>query len=94
VAPKKNVFPGKHFADPTAKSKKFDYPTSNINLKKYPALAKTFIKEYHSVVTHVLYHFYDTSLITKLSCCMYMYFLWRHHLSPNKSENDQDSDSD
>jgi hypothetical protein len=37
------------------KSQKFDYPTSNINLKnKYPPLAKTFTKEYHSVFTHVL----------------------------------------
>jgi hypothetical protein len=27
-------------------------------------------------------------------CCLHMYFLWRHHLSHNKSENDQDSDSE
>jgi hypothetical protein len=24
---------------------------------------------------------------------MHMYFLWRHHLSPDKLENDQDSDT-
>jgi hypothetical protein len=31
---------------------------------KYPSPAKTFTKGYHSVVTHVLYHFCDMSLIT------------------------------
>jgi hypothetical protein len=31
---------------------------------KYPPLAKNFTKGYHSVVTHVLYHFCDMSLIT------------------------------
>jgi hypothetical protein len=31
---------------------------------KYPPLAKNFTKIYHSVVTHVLYHFCDMSLIT------------------------------
>ena len=30
----------------------------------------------------------------KVSRCLHMYFLWRQHLSPNKSENDKDSDSD
>ena len=53
-------------------------------------------------VTHVLYHFCDTNLIAacaihlqcKISCCLHMYFLWRHHLPPDKSENDDDSDSD
>jgi hypothetical protein len=47
--------------------------------------------------------FCDTSLITacemfciqsKVSCCLHMYFLCRHHLPSDKSENDQDSDSD
>jgi hypothetical protein len=33
-------------------------------------------------------------LQSKVSYCLHMYFLWRHHLSPNKSENGQDSDSD
>jgi hypothetical protein len=33
-------------------------------------------------------------LQSKVSCCLHMYFLWRHHLPPDKSENDQDSDSD
>jgi hypothetical protein len=73
---------------------------------KYPPLAKNFTKGCHSVVTHVLYHFCDTSLITfglwnlrtflqsKASCCLHIYFLWRHDLSPNKSENHQDSDFD
>jgi hypothetical protein len=44
------------------KSQKFDYPTSNINLKKN--LAKNFTKGYYSVVTHVLCHFCGMSLIT------------------------------
>jgi hypothetical protein len=25
--------------------------------------------------------------------CAHMYFLWRHHFPPDKSENDQDNDS-
>jgi hypothetical protein len=28
------------------------------------------------------------------ACCLHMYFLWRHHFPPDKSEIDQDSDSD
>jgi hypothetical protein len=32
--------------------------------------------------------------VSKVSCCLHMYFLWRHHLPPDKSENDQGSDSD
>ena len=31
---------------------------------------------------------------SKVSCCLHMYFLWRHHLPPDKSQNDQDSNSD
>jgi hypothetical protein len=63
VAPKRNVFLGKHFANPTInlKSPKKIYPTSKINTHPWP---KTLPKVYHSVVTHVLYHFCDTSLIT------------------------------
>jgi hypothetical protein len=62
---------------------------------KYAPLAKNFIKGYRSVVTNVC----DMSLITacaifrlqsKVSCCLHMYFLWRHHLPSDKSENDQD----
>ena len=46
-SPKRNVFPGKNFADPTIKrSKIFFLP----NLKnKDPSLAKKFTKGYHSV---------------------------------------------
>ena len=53
-------------------------------------------------VTDVLYHFCGMNLITawatnflqfKVSCCLHMYFLWRHHLPPDKSENDQDNKS-
>ena len=32
--------------------------------------------------------------VSKVSCCLHMYFLWRHHFPPDKSENDQDSDYD
>jgi hypothetical protein len=38
---------------------KFFYPTSYKN--KCPPLAKKFTKVSHSVVTHVLYHFCDTT---------------------------------
>ena len=64
-------------------------PNLKYQLKnKYPPLAKNFTKGYHSVVTHVLYHFCDMSLITacgnflqsKVSCCLHMYFLWRQHI--------------
>ena len=43
-----------------------------------------------SLITTRLFKF----LQFKVSCCLHMYFLWRHHLPPDKSENDQDSDSD
>jgi hypothetical protein len=68
-------------------------PNLNHQLKnKY--LAKNVTKGYYSVVTHVhLWHEFDNWLC-KVSCCLHMYFLWRHHLPPDKSENDQDSDSD
>jgi hypothetical protein len=57
-------------------------------------MAKNVTKGYYSVVTHVhLWHEFDNWLC-KVSCCLHMYFLWRHHLPPDKSENDQDSDSD
>jgi hypothetical protein len=56
-------------------------------------------KAYHSVVTHVLYHFCDMSLITAFVIfCSVMfhvvYFFGDNHLPPDKWENDQDSDSD
>jgi hypothetical protein len=54
VAPKRNVFCGKRFADPTIKKSKIWLP----NLK-YQLKINT-----HSVFTYVLYHFCDTSLIT------------------------------
>jgi hypothetical protein len=41
----------------------------------YPPLAKTFTKGYYSVVTHVLYHFCHTSLIT---ACAIFYSLKFH----------------
>jgi hypothetical protein len=33
-------------------------------------------------------------LQSKVSCCLHMYFLWRHHFPSDKSENDHDNDSD
>jgi hypothetical protein len=45
----------------------------------------------------LLWHEFDNGLWnflqSKVSCCLHMYFLWKHHLSPNKLENNQDSDS-
>jgi hypothetical protein len=74
------------------------YPTLNINWKyKYPPLAKNLA---HVQLSHVLYHFteFDNCLCnflqSKVSCCLHMYFLWRNHLPPDKSESDQDYDSD
>jgi hypothetical protein len=65
VAPKRNVFRAKYFADPTIKKSKIWLPNLKYHLKnKYPPLAKNVTKGCHSVVTHVLYHFCDTSLIT------------------------------
>jgi hypothetical protein len=41
-----------------------------------------------------MWHEFDNGLWnflqSKVSCCLHMYFLWRYHLSPNKSENDQE----
>jgi hypothetical protein len=54
-----------NFADPTNKKSKIWLPNLKYQLKnKYPPLAKNFTKGNHSVVTHVLYHFCDMSLIT------------------------------
>jgi hypothetical protein len=85
------------------KKLKYFVPNLENQLKnKYPPLGKNVTEGYHSLVTHVIYHFCDTSLITacaiyiqcKVSCCLHMYFLWRQHFPPDKSENDQDNDSD
>jgi hypothetical protein len=62
--PKRNVLLIKTFADPTGKSKHF-LPNFKYQLKnKYPPLPKNATKGYHSVVTDVLYHFCDMSLLT------------------------------
>ena len=85
VAPKRNVFLGRTVANPTIKK------------------SKTFLlNKINSAVTHALYHFCDMSLKTAYAIfcslefhivCAHMYFLWRHHFPPDKSENDQDNDS-
>jgi hypothetical protein len=64
--PKIDIFLGKNFADPTIikKTKKISPNLKYQSQNKYPPLVKNFTKEYNSVVTHVLYHFCDTSLIT------------------------------
>jgi hypothetical protein len=65
VAPKRNVFRVKKFADPTIKKSKIWLPKLKYQFKNnYPPLAKNLTKGYHSVVIHVLYHFSDMSLIT------------------------------
>jgi hypothetical protein len=52
----------------------------------------------HSCPFSLLWHKFDNCLCnflqSKVSCCLHMYFLWRHHLPSDKSESDQDSDSD
>jgi hypothetical protein len=96
VTPKRNVFVAKNIADPTIKKWKKNFPQPQISIKnKYPFLVQNFTKGYRSVVALVLYHFCDMRnfLQSKVSCCLHMYFLRRHHLPPDKSENDQD-DSD
>ena len=48
----------------------FTQPQISINItNKYPPLAKNVTKGYHSVVTHVFYHFCDMNLIT--ACGIY-----------------------
>jgi hypothetical protein len=76
-------------------------PNLKYQLKnKYAPQAKNFTKRYYP--THMslttLWHEFDNCLCnflqSKVSRCLHMYFLWRHHLPPDKSENDQNSDSD
>jgi hypothetical protein len=70
---------------------------------KYPPLAlhkryKMILFSCHTCPLPLLWHEFDNCLCnflqSKVSCCLHMYFLWRHHLPPDKSANDQDSDSD
>ena len=83
--PKENVFLGKNFADPTIKKSKTFLLNFKYNFKnKYPPLTKNFTKGYHSVVTHVIYHFCDMSLTT--ACVIFLqsevsYMLSEHFLS-------------
>jgi hypothetical protein len=54
VAPKRNVFSGKNFADPTIIKSKIFLPNLKYQFQnKYPPLAKNFTKGYQSVFTHV-----------------------------------------
>ena len=65
-----------------------------------PSLAKNLPKRIpfgcHTCPLPLLWHEFDNCLCnflqSKVSCCLHMYFLWRYHLPPDKSENDQDSD--
>jgi hypothetical protein len=61
---------GKYFADSTIKKVKKFLPNLKYQLKnKYPLLARNFTKGYHSVVTHVLYHFCDNSDMSLITAC-------------------------
>jgi hypothetical protein len=71
---------------------------------KHPPLAKKLhIRipfSYHTCPNYplpLLWHEFDKCLCnylqSKVSSCLHMYFLWRH-FHPDKSENDQNSDSD
>ena len=66
AGPKRDFFLGENFSwSNHQKVKKKCLPNLKYQLKnKYPSLAKNFTKGYHSVVTHVLSHFCDISLIT------------------------------
>jgi hypothetical protein len=65
---------------------------------KYAPVAKKLYKRIpfscHTCPLPLLWHEFDNCLCNflqyKVSCCLHMYFLWRHHLPPDKSENDQD----
>jgi hypothetical protein len=89
VAPKTNVFRGKHFADPTIKKSKIWLPNLKYQLKnKYPPLAKNVTKglfSCHICPLPLLWHEFDNGLWnflqSKVACYLHMYFLWRHHLS-------------
>ena len=88
----------KYFSDPTIKKSKNVLPNLKYQLEnKYPPLAKNFTKGYTHPVP-LLWHEFDNCLWnflqSKVSCCLHKYFLWRQHLPHDKSENDQDSNSD
>jgi hypothetical protein len=56
--------------------------------------SKNFTKGYHTIATHALYDFMSLiSFILSAHVHVHTYFLWRHYLPPDKSENDQDSDT-
>jgi hypothetical protein len=97
VAPKRNVFLGKKFADPTIKKTKIWLPNFKYQLiNNYPPLAKNRLQKDTMQLSHMSF----TTSVTRVcenfcslevSCCLHMYFLWKHHLF---CQNDQDSDSD
>jgi hypothetical protein len=64
-------------------------------INNYPPLAKNRLQKDTESLLPLLWHEFDNGLWTflqsKVSCCLHMYFLWKHHLF---CQNDQDSDSD
>ena len=94
----RNVCLGKNFAYPTIRKSYFCIPNLKYQLKsKYPPLAKLCKRLAFMCYTcplPLLWHEFDNHLRNflhcEVSCCLHMYFLWRHHLHPDKSENDQD----
>jgi hypothetical protein len=104
LAPKRNFFRGKNFANPTIKKSKIWLPNLKYQLKTITTPDQKLYKKIpfscHTDTCPIplLWHEFDNGLWnflqSKVSCCLHMYFLWRRHLSPNKSENDRDSDSD
>jgi hypothetical protein len=101
VAPKRNVFRVKNVADPTIKKTKIWLPNLKYQLKNnYPCtlgqkLNKRIPFSCHTCPLSLQWHEFDNGLWnflqSKVSCCLHMYFLWKHNLF---CENDQDSDSD
>jgi hypothetical protein len=81
------------------KRQKFDYPTSNINKIYLPTPGQKRYKKIpfscHTCPLPLLWHEFDNGLWnflqSKVSCCLHMYFLWKHYLF---CQNDQDSNSD
>ena len=70
-----------------------------INTHPWPkTLQKLIPFSCHTCPLPLLWHEFDNCLCnflqSNVSCVLHMYFLWRHHLPPDKSENVQDTDSD
>jgi hypothetical protein len=90
VAPKRNVFLDENLAAPTIKKSKQFYHNLKYQFKNTHTWPKTLQKD---ILSHMSF---TTSAGTSYNFLQsnVVYYLWRQlHLPPDKSENDQDSDS-